>query len=487
MTAADFNSDDLNTLRHQIRNYLKPRFPTIEEFDAFVIDYYHELYGNFSPGMNRIARTNALLSTVDNPEDLLVRLNAANQIDGKPLLEFSLKCVIILDCEYAKYNSAFKNEIEKTLQRLTGESLRIVSVSPGSIKITLHGSWGGIAALHKEIHAGTLTSINNIPLRWLKLESNLDAVLRLLALKRMLYWAFISIFGGTALVASYYALHAGAPLDCPPPLPTISMNQPAELLDMSKIPDMTATIADGGVSICYMPTGNPQRNSPKQTATLKAQKSAAAAGNQPKAAAAPAAASAPAPVEVAASAVAKVVAPVVAKPAVVLAPAAGPLAGSDTEQAINSNWSTPRKCLPPSLNACMVVHEDKRFYVSKTPAEPRAISSGDKIRFVENKNSIDVISKTTAQGYCKSVGYSYSANNDYRKMINNCKGRDCCKLEDFKELKKPKPPILKQRLVFMLDKDYNLLKENHPKAEAIDGSPGANLVDVRCVWSEPCQ
>lgn len=63
-------------IRQTVRSRLEQELPTDAEFDAFVLDHYRAVFKRFGSGMERVAKTNLLLSAIE-PASVLATLSIA--------------------------------------------------------------------------------------------------------------------------------------------------------------------------------------------------------------------------------------------------------------------------------------------------------------------------------------------------------------------------------------------------------------------------
>ena len=69
--------------RRSLRDFLGVVLPSASEFDAFCLDYYRDVYEQFTNGMDRLSRVTLLLQYVNNYREMLDHLVEAHKDRAK--------------------------------------------------------------------------------------------------------------------------------------------------------------------------------------------------------------------------------------------------------------------------------------------------------------------------------------------------------------------------------------------------------------------
>jgi hypothetical protein len=165
--------------RRQIRTILNESLRSITELDAFLIDFFPEIYSECSTGMGRTAKLNLLLERADiqflsqtvsslyrESERAEAHFSPEDLVSQKSVRDGSIKYVIVLSAEISEMNIQTVKAVLKHLTSIARDShLSIEEIRNGSVLLVVQGTPEGYNRIYGSYSRGELTKLANIDIR----------------------------------------------------------------------------------------------------------------------------------------------------------------------------------------------------------------------------------------------------------------------------------------------------------------------------------
>lgn len=182
--------------RKVLRTQLDACFPQDSDLDAFTLDWFPEIYRQFTRGMSRTEKVNLLLGLGQVLADVAKALATEWALRTQPTLVTPPAATIVGTPRPRRGQQEQEIIIEddfhalspdklagwmQTIQRLVGQELTVVlrNCRAGSVILTLRGDWRALRSLKNAFAAGRLRTLNGYrvrDIRWVEVSRRRSVV-----------------------------------------------------------------------------------------------------------------------------------------------------------------------------------------------------------------------------------------------------------------------------------------------------------------------